>query len=74
MARRPPTEVPPAQAGAPPAAEVEAAIQRALDALRPRAPAGRAKARPPAKSPPSAKPRPPGKPKPPVKPRPDNDA
>lgn len=63
MARKPPTGPtiggPPEDAGAPPAAEVEAAIQKALDALRPRAPAARA-----------AKPRRPAK----GRPRPDNDA
>lgn len=58
MARKPPPDERPDEA-TPPAAEVEAAIQKALDALRPRTPAARAaKSRRPAKR----------------RPRPDNDA
>jgi hypothetical protein len=63
VARKPPAGPPggdrPEGAGPPPAAEVEAAIQKALDALRPRTPAAR-----------TVKPRRPAK----GRPRPDNDA
>lgn len=57
MARKPPAGGPSDQAGTPPAAEVEAAIQKALDALRPRAPTDRGKRRA-ASLPRAAKPRP----------------
>jgi hypothetical protein len=61
VARKPPTGGPPEGAETPSAAEVEAAIERALDVLRPRAPTGRTKPRGATRTKPT-------------KPRPDNDA